>query len=106
LGQGNPDEALREFGIALGGRETIAGRDRNNASWQRALALTHVAIAGALVSRGETDRGLAEYQIALATLEPLAANEPRNAEFQKDLQSVRQKIKEQESSATTSEPKP
>jgi hypothetical protein len=53
LAQGDAPEALREFRIALAGREKLAAKDPNNAGAQRDLASINAEIGGALIGQGQ-----------------------------------------------------
>ena len=82
---GDSTGAFGQFQTELVIRERLAGRDPDNAAWQRDLGICYVSIGGVLEAQGNLAEALEAFRKFLANFERLAAQDPDNPGWQRAL---------------------
>ena len=84
LAEGNLDNALKSYRVALAIRERLTAADPGNTQWQRDLSISYNKVADVLTTQGQLDDALKAYQSALAIRIRLVAADRSNAQWQRD----------------------
>ena len=72
--------------------KALAGRDPNNAEWQRDLSVSYNKVGDVRAARGDRDGALKAYEDGLGIRKALAEHDPKNAQWQRDLSVSYEKI--------------
>ena len=84
LAEGNLDNALKSYRVALAIRERLTAADPGNTQWQRDLSISYNKVADVLTTQGRLDDALKAYQSALAIRVRLVAADRSNTQWQRD----------------------